>query len=265
MVHKSQAMSGADFIQFIANILMSPTNEYIKHCPELRKDNRSLQSLGTREDINRLFCHQLSISTKDSSPLERTGETANCMYDSLASYGFKKRSKKNSCQICGFEKRGTLKWKNILVCRHHKVRACGIKRPVREKNLLVEGTTTPVQDYSWILGDAGELTCMEKFHTLYLPAGLFSTTLANVPKNEFATIKRSCALYKQRQRALGNTTEVGGRKKGSKNKNNRKRKVSDSEGAAKDWCSTESEDRFSEEEKDIDASEEEYNSSDLYD
>ena len=107
---------------------------------------------------------------------------------------------------------------------------------------------------------------MEKFHTLYLPAGLFSTTLAKDAKNQFATIKRSCALYKQRQRALGNTTEVGGRKKRSRNKTNKKRKVSESEGPTNgEWSSTESEDRFSEEEKGIDASEEEYNSSDLYD
>jgi hypothetical protein len=223
MVHKSNASTGADFIQSIATIRMSQTNEYVNHCPELRQSNYNLRSLGTRDDVNKLFSHQIP---QESGTSETKGDTSRCMYNSLASYGFKKRSKKNSCQICSFEKQGTLKWKNILVCRHHKVRACGIQRPIRERNLLVEGTTNPVQDYSWILGDEGELTCMEKFHTLYLSAGLFSTTLAKDAKNQFATIKRSCALYKQRQRALGNTTEVGGRKKRSRNKTNKKRKES---------------------------------------
>jgi hypothetical protein len=129
---------------------------------------------------------------------------------------------------------------------------------------VVEGTTTPVQDYSWILGDEGELTCMEKFHTLYLPAGLFSTTLAKDAKNEFATIKRGCALYKQRQRALGNTTEVGGRKKGSKNKNNKKRKASETERSTNEQrTSTESE-HHSSDENDFDDSEDDYNTDDLY-
>ena len=114
--------------------------------------------------------------------------------------------------------------KEYFGCRHHKNRACGIKHPIRERKLVVDGTTNPVQVYSWILVDEGELTCMEKFHTLYLPAELFSTTLAKDAKSEFASIKRGCALYKQCQRALGNTTEVGGRKKGSINKTNKKGK-----------------------------------------
>ena len=222
MVHQSNAGTGPDFIQSIATLLMSQTNGYVKYCPELRQSNYNLRSLGTRDDINQLFSHQITV--QESIGTETKGETNRCMYDSLASFDFKKRSKKNSCQICSFEKRGTLKWKNYMVCRHHKIRACGIKRPIRERNLVVEGTTTPVQDYSWILGDEGNLTCMEKFHTLYLPAGLFSTTVGKHAKNEFATIKRASALYKQRQRALGKTTEVGGRKKGSKNKNNKKEK-----------------------------------------
>ena len=65
-------------------------------------------------------------------------------------------------------------YKNVLYCSSHGIRACGVSRPPRKEEgndhlSLHKVTGEPVTDLSWILGDEGKLTCMEKFHMLYLP------------------------------------------------------------------------------------------------
>jgi len=69
-------------------------------------------------------------------------------------------------------------------------------------------------DLSWILGDEGKLTCMEKFHMLYLPKNLFKVkqmykegNQSNTTKLHFARIISSSELYKARQHALGVETK----------------------------------------------------------
>ncbi len=74
------------------------------------------------------------------------------------------------------------------------------------KPLIMNGTGTPLSDFSWILGDEGNLTCMEKFQIYYLPKKLFSNPGVdhiNEDKVKFASTNSSNASYKQRQKALG--------------------------------------------------------------
>ena len=164
IVHGSEAGCGAEFIASIGKVLMSPMNEqYVSHCPELRMAADAVNSLGTNDDTHQLF-HQTTGAVATRTAIK--GETTKCLYNSLASYKFDKRCKQNTCQICSYEKCAEQRWKNVLVCRHHRVRACDVQRPPRETNLLMKGNNTPIQDYSWMLGGMGELTCIEKFHTL---------------------------------------------------------------------------------------------------
>ena len=183
------ALSRADFMQEIASTLMSPDRKWEVEQTDVRLEG-SQEQIMVVPRILRIEEEAMEGTRGIPSPSKRE-----CTIEALLKYNDLFHKNKKRCQICDFEKRGRNRYQNVLICLTHGVRASD-----------------------------NTLTCMEKFHSLYLPAGLFSTTLANVPKNEFATIKRSCALYKQRQRALGNTTEVGGRKKGSKNKNNKKGK-----------------------------------------
>ena len=113
---------------------------------------------------------------------------------------------------------------NVLFCKTHKVRACGIKRGPRENDrncqgpLLRNDTKQPVTDFSWILGDGDDLTCMEKYHSLYLPAKLYHPAKVCPSadgKPKFVRVRRSSELFKKRQLALGITTQKLGRKKGT--------------------------------------------------
>ena len=139
IVHGAQAMCGVEFIASIAKILMSPMNEYINHCPELRMAADAVNSLGTNDNINQLFHHTTGAAAASSIT---KGETTKCLYHSLASYKLDKRSKQNTCQVCSYEKHTDQRWKNVLVCRHHRVRACNVQRQPREINLLMKGSNT---------------------------------------------------------------------------------------------------------------------------
>jgi hypothetical protein len=82
--------------------------------------------------------------------------------------------------------------------------------------LLVRGTDDPVTDFSWMCDDNAELTCMEKFHSFYLPRQLFkpkAITIVPNKKTMFATIRMTSDIYKRRQVALGLRLGKRGRKK----------------------------------------------------
>jgi hypothetical protein len=123
------------------------------------------------------------------------------------------------CQICDYEQRGKKRVANVLVCLTHGIKACGIVRPPlseEKRKLLVRGTDDPVTDFSWMCDDNAELTCMEKFHSFYLPRQLFkpkAITIVPNKKTMFATIRMASDIYKRRQVALGLRLGKRGRKK----------------------------------------------------
>jgi len=158
-----------------------------------------------------------------------------CVMEALEKYNNQLNKNSKKCQICEYERRGTGRYKNVMICLSHGVRACGYARPPRAmegNNHLItnEKTKEIITDFSWICGDDSGLTCMEKFHVYYLPRNLFKAApgIAKPPtenqeratgtKLHFARIIQKCELYKARQAALG--IESKGRRK----KNNKKTK-----------------------------------------
>ena len=219
-------MSRVDFMQDIADKLIST--------------NREWELDGDAEGINTIFGGTTPRSTQLFSPeAARVGSGARaCIIEALEKYSAMLKKNKRKCQICEYERRGTGRYKNVLYCSSHGIRACGISRPPRKEegndHLLVHQVTgEPVTDLSWILGDDGQLTCMEKFHMLYLPKNLFKVKQTNRRGNQsntttmrFARIISTSELYKARQLALGIPSKqrpTKYNKDGSKNNNNRKK------------------------------------------
>jgi hypothetical protein len=241
-------MSRVEFLEDIAEKLISR--------------NREWEVDDAAEGINAILGGMDSSCTQESTTPDATlkpGDVCSagrgCVIEALEKYNnhLKKTSKK--CQICEYERRGTGRYKNVLFCLTHGIRACGISRPPRSEEgndhlLLNNETKERATDLSWILGDESGLTCMEKFHMLYLPQKLFKVqptykwcNADDTTTLRFARILPSSELYKARQQALG--IEVKERPKTyNKNNNNNGKKTRKSKPYADDSssCSSSSED-----------------------
>jgi hypothetical protein len=206
-------------MEYIAQLLLSEQAEWNDHIVVSDDEDESVDSsflLDTQDEVRQLFSSKAIPSTSQSNV------TSNCSFDVIANMDLKERSLK--CQICEYELRSKKRRSNVLFCKFHKVRACGIKRGPRKKDrncqatLLRHDNQEPVTDFSWILGDDDNLTCMEKFHTLYLPAKLYLPEKLGSSadgKTKFVRVRRASELFNKRQKALGITTQKLGRKKGT--------------------------------------------------
>ena len=87
---------------------------------------------------------------------------------------------------------------------------------MEKKQLLVDGTTDAITDFSWMCPDDKGLTCMEKFHQFYLPNKLFKdrpVSLRDGSKIKFATIILTSELYKKQKEAMGLAFGTRGKRK----------------------------------------------------
>jgi hypothetical protein len=168
--------------------------------PDVMKElfiNGGIGVKGAREQLLNRFNHYTP----------HDGTASSCNIISIKSLGLKKKQMK--CQICDYEERGNQRYKDCLVCKTHNVRACGFVRKKREQDdaysLIKVPSNEPVTDFSWILGDNGTETCMEKFHKHYLPEKLFTDKPPPVTDNKanFVCIRTSSALYKKKKEAFG--------------------------------------------------------------
>jgi hypothetical protein len=99
---------------------------------------------------------------------------------------------------------------------------------MEKKQLLVDGTTDAITDYSWMCPDDKGLTCMEKFHQFYLPKKLFKdrpVSLRDGNKVKFATFILTSELYSKKQKeAMGLPIGTRGKKTSKKSLNKKKKK-----------------------------------------
>jgi hypothetical protein len=230
-------MSRVEFLQDIADKLISTNREW-----ELDED---------AEGINAIFGGTVpscsaQLHSPETHPVETVPGRPGCIIEALEKYSALLKKNKRKCQICEYERRGTGRYKNVLYCSSHGIRACGVSRPPRKEEgndhlLLHKVTGEPVTDLSWILGDEGKLTCMEKFHMLYLPKNLFKVKQmqggqmykegneSNTTTLRFARIISTSELYKARQHALGVETKqrpAKYKKEGVRKNNNKKKSTS---------------------------------------
>jgi len=229
-------MSRADFLQDIGNKLISSNREW-----EQEEDPGILAILGSSNgfspESNSSVSRLLQRNVPNNIDVELCTASRGCVYEALEKYTniLNKNSKK--CQVCEYERRGTGRYKNVMVCLNHGIRACGYARPSRAlegNNHLITNTKTNqiVSDFSWICGDGSGLTCMEKFHLFYLPRNLFKPTpgISRPPtekqqvqqkiKFHFARIITSSELYRARQATLGIDMKGRPKKKNTKSKRN---------------------------------------------
>jgi len=80
------------------------------------------------------------------------------------------------CQVCSYEMR-RLKWRSVTLCPNHGVRLCTDVRTSREDSepQILKKDGTPVIDWTWTCQRTD--TCWNKFHTFYLPNGLFNNNI----------------------------------------------------------------------------------------
>ena len=208
-------MSRADFMQEIATKLMSQDSAWAKEDSDVATDPFELHSPSQSQGqhaINEASCNPVCIETRN---LHQKG----CRIEAIQKYASTLDYFMRRCQICDYEQRGKKRVANVLVCLTHGIKACGIVRPPlseEKRKLLVRGTDDPVTDFSWMCDDNAELTCMEKFHSFYLPRQLFkpkAITIVPNKKTMFATIRMTSDIYKRRQVALGLRLGKRGRKK----------------------------------------------------
>jgi len=135
--------------------------------------------------MTRLFRRERLEAVSNNTNLlpEENVTSHRCCFEALEKYDniLSKVSKK--CQICEFEGRGSNRYKNVLICHVHGIRACGVARKLwalEAKQMFIHGTNEPVTDFSWMCLDNQNLTCMEKFHNFYLPQQLFKDRPASI-------------------------------------------------------------------------------------
>ena len=130
--------------------------------------------------------------------------TTKCVPTSLDVIPAKIGPKMRVCQVCSYEMR-RFKWRSVTLCPNHGVRLCTDVRTSREdsepKILKTDGA--PVTDWTWTCQRTD--TCWNKFHTFYLPNGLFNNNicLSSPHKCKFAGIVYSSELYLKKYAALG--------------------------------------------------------------
>ena len=173
------SLSRVDFFKEIAKKLMSHDRKWAVDAGVVGLEALSgMESTLPNEAVARLFVRERlgSVNLDNNAQPEGSFTTQRCCFEALEKYGniISKVSKK--CQICEFEGRGSNRYKNVLICRTHGIRACGVTgmlRSLESKQLFIHGTNEPVTDSSWMCTDDQNLTCMEKFHQFYLPKKLF--------------------------------------------------------------------------------------------
>jgi len=168
-------MSRVDFLQNIAEKLISSNREW-----EVDDDAVGINAIlgGT----NASYEEETSTPEAVHKGSDVCSAGRGCLMEALEKYHNQLNKASKKCQICEYEKRGTGRYKNVLYCLTHGIRACGISRPPRSEegndHLLVNNETKEgVTDLSWILGDGSRMavsllawksfTCYT-FHKSYL-------------------------------------------------------------------------------------------------
>jgi len=180
------SLSRVDFFKEIAEKLMSHDRKWAVDAGVVGLEALSgMESTLPNEAVARLFVRERlgSVNLDNNAHLEGSFTTQKCCFEALEKYDniISKVSKK--CQICEFEGRGSNRYKNVLICHVHGIRACGVARKLwalEAKQMFIHGTNEPVTDFSWMCLDNQNLTCMEKFHNFYLPQQLFKDRPASI-------------------------------------------------------------------------------------
>jgi hypothetical protein len=221
-------MLRADFFKEIAEKLMSPDRQWVREAGYVGVEAILGSSVSPDELLPTLLRTRVPTSTTHHQCVAINDD--NCIFDALEKYSNLLTKVRKKCQICEFEGRGSNRYANVLICRTHGIRACGFARPVRsmeKKQLLVDGTTDVITDYSWMCPDDKGLTCMEKFHQFYLPKKLFKdrpVSLRDGNKVKFATLILTSELYKKQKEAMGLPIGTRGKKTSKKSLNKKKKK-----------------------------------------
>ena len=91
------------------------------------------------EALARLFVRERlgSVNLDNNAHLEGSFTTQKCCFEALEKYDniISKVSKK--CQICEFEGRRSNRYKNVLICGTHGIRACEVARVLRSLESIV--------------------------------------------------------------------------------------------------------------------------------
>jgi hypothetical protein len=109
-----------------------------------------------------------------------------------------------ACQVCLYEGRG-VQQKDVVTCAAHRVRVCAA--PPKKSAPMAEWLykNKGPKYVQWICLDPKK-TCWDKFHSFYVPHGLFPSweTVAKSKKdeNKFVHPLHSSPLYQNRQEAI---------------------------------------------------------------
>lgn len=126
----------------------------------------------------------------------------------IGTKNFPKNLNKKSryCQVCLFELRNDVIG-GVVACTAHAVRLCSkIHKPrqLDKRYQLYKTDNTLVTDFSWTCETTD--SCWNKFHSFYLPKGLFTTKKLHISENSPIQWSRCVVgneLYQARYRALG--------------------------------------------------------------
>jgi hypothetical protein len=141
------------------------------HGNRVSEDVRVLQGLGIDTNDN----NSVSSDMNALSSLSSGACIPSCV--GVAHETAKPSVVQRCCQICLFEGRGRV-WKNVAYCATHRMKACVQIQPDKSVEKMYfcarKGKRIKCTDWTWMCSDK-HLSCWDKFHSFYLPAGVFHT------------------------------------------------------------------------------------------